>query len=292
LSDAGLPLSRRELLGGAVAAGLGAALTARVLGEVESAKPRIIDTNVGLMQWPFRRLPLDEPQRLVTRLRELGISQAWAGSFEALLHRDIAGVNQRLAAACQSIEELTPIGAVNLSLPDWEEDLRRCVEVHAMPGVRLHPGYHEYTLEDSRFVELLKRAADAKRFVQIAVAIEDVRTQHSLVRVADVDLKPLPLALEQVPGARIQLLNARLSSSLLKELAKTPNVLFDTARVEGTDGIATLLRSLAPHRVLFGSHAPFLIPEAALIRTSESDLTADELRGLLWETAEGVWTAQ
>lgn len=292
MSDDGLSLSRRELLGGAVAVGLGAALTAKAIGADDVVERRIIDTNVSLMQWPFRRLPLDESQRLVTKLQELGISHAWAGSFEALLHRDITGVNQRLAMACSKFEELTPIGVVNLSLPDWEEDLRRCAEVHDMRGVRLHPGYHEYTLADPRFVELLKRATDAKRFVQIAVAMEDARTQHSLVRVADVDLKPLPAALEQVPGARVQLLNARLQSSLLKELAQSPGVLFDTARVEGTGGIAALIRSLPPNRVLFGSHAPFLIPEAALIRASESDLTAAELRGLLWESAEGTWTAR
>src|SRR5207237_2062570 len=95
---------------------------------------RLIDTNVYLSRWPFRRLRGDETPELVAMLRSRGITQAWAGSFDALLHKDIAGVNARLAEDCARRGEglLLPFGAVHLSLPDWEEDLSRCHEVHRM----------------------------------------------------------------------------------------------------------------------------------------------------------------
>ena len=50
------------------------------------AAPFIVDTNVGLFQWPFRRLPLDRMEKLVSKLQSLGVAQAWAGSFEGILH--------------------------------------------------------------------------------------------------------------------------------------------------------------------------------------------------------------
>ena len=53
----------------------------------------IIDVNVNLSRWPTRRLPCDETPHLVARLRERGIAQAWAGSFDGLLYKDLAAVN-------------------------------------------------------------------------------------------------------------------------------------------------------------------------------------------------------
>jgi len=298
LNVSAMRFSRRELLCASVAtgvtAGTGAALAPRPgkAEEDDSRRPRIIDTNVSLFQWPFRRLPLDDADSLVAKLRSLGIEQAWASSFEGLLHRDIASVNRRLAEACRSRLELVPIGCINLELPDWESDLHRCFGEHGMPGVRLHPNYHGYKLDDPRFVRLIELATKAGRFVQLATVLEDTRTQHPLVRVADVDLTPLPRIISQVDGARVQLLNHRPSAATLKIFAKTDGLYFDTSRVESTDGVPQLVDQLSSGRVLYGSHAPLLIPEAALIRVNEAGLLDDAaLRGLLGENAEALMQA-
>ena len=131
----------------------------------------IIDTNAYLSRWPFRRLAGDETiGDFVARLRKHGVGQAWVGSFDAPLHRDIGGVNARLAADCKQHGAglLVPFGAVNPKLPDWQEDLRRCREQYRMSGIRLHPDYHGYTLADPAFGELLRLAAQAGMVVQLA----------------------------------------------------------------------------------------------------------------------------
>lgn len=287
MNEPNFNINRRDLLAAAVTASAATVLSSKsAFADSTSPQFKIIDTNISLFQWPFRRLPLDDTELLVNKLRSLGVAEAWAGSFEGILHRNIASVNQRLADACDSHAELVPIGSINPELPGWEDDLDQCVNKHNMPGIRLHPNYHGYTLDDPRFAELLKRATAAGVFVQIAASMEDTRTQHPKLQVTDVDLSPLPEVVKKIPRVTVQILNYKSRPPLLAKLAATPGIFFEISRVDGTDGIAKLLRTVSPQRVMVGTHAPFFIPESVLIRILESNLSEDDLRLLLSDNAK------
>ena len=254
----------------------------------------MIDTNVHLFRWPFRRLIGDDPAELVARLRQKGVTQAWAGSFEALLCRDVSGVNTRLAVACREHgpEFLVPFGVVNPKSPDWEEDLRRCHEVHRMPGIRLYPNYHGYTLADTAFAKLLSLAADRNVIVQIARSMEDVRTQFPLMVVQPVDPSPLLDLLPHVPHLRLMLLNkggwTDDANPGMAEIKKSENVYFDMAMNEGIGGLDRLIAETSPNRVVFGSHYPFFYFESALLKVREADLTSSQKAALMQENARGL----
>ncbi|MGE3316283.1 MAG: amidohydrolase family protein [Planctomycetaceae bacterium] len=249
----------------------------------------ITDVNVHLSRWPFRRLPEDSTPRLAERLRRNGVTQAWAGSFDALLHRDIATVNSRLTEECRgSGGLLLPFGTVNPILPDWKEDLRRCVEVHRMPGIRLYPNYHGYTLGDGIAAELLSLADERSLIVQIVAKMEDERTQHPLVRVPAVNLKSLVALVKSRPKLRVVVLNGLmpLQSQLVGELAAAGNVSFDIATLEGVGGITNLLKAAPLERILFGSHAPFFVWESAQLKLKESELGAHQSDAITHENAK------
>lgn len=242
----------------------------------------MIDTNVSLFRWPFRRLIGDDPTSLVARLRKKGVAQAWVASFEGLLCRDVAGVNIRLAETCRRHGQnfLVPFGCVNPKSPDWEEDLRRCHQVHHMPGIRLHPNYHGYKLDDPAFARLLGMAAKRGLLVQIALSMEDPRTQFPLMQVPPVDPAPLADLLPRFPKLRLVLLNAGYwggsGTPHVRKIREACNVWFDIAMNEGVGGLARLIARTSPSRVVFGSHYPFFSFESALLKVRSAGLPHDQ----------------
>jgi uncharacterized protein len=246
----------------------------------------IVDVNVSLSRWPARRVRGDEPGELSAMLRAGGVVEAWAGSFDGLLHKGQAAVNARLALDCREHSRgglrLVPFGSINPALPGWEEDLRRCDEEHGMPGVRLHPNYHGYALDHPVLAELLRLAGDRGLIVSMAMAMEDERMMPPLLRVPPVDPGPLAALVARVPGLRLVLLNALrgLRGRALLEVLGAGDVSVEVAMLEGVGGLGKLLDEVPLDRVLFGSHSPFFYFEAARLKLEESDLTTSQARAL------------
>ncbi len=272
-----------------------------VSSESSGNGPEIIDTNVNLLDWPFRKLKYGKTDVLVAKLRKHRVTQAWAGNFEALFYKDINGVNIRLAEECKKSGDglLLPFGTVNLAWPDWEEDLRRCHEVHHMPGVRIYPIYQTFDLDHPDFAKLVRQATDNGMIIQIVGDMEDIRHHHPIVEVREANMSPLVDIMKQVPAARIQLLywNHRVDGKLLEKLVKETRVCFDTSRVEGVGEVGHLIEgkswggnagpTIPADRFLFGSHAPYFPVETSIIKLFESPLTAEQITAIMNGNARG-----
>lgn len=289
-------LDRRDFLKTAVAATALAALDIEASAAVKSSvyPAGLIDVNVNLSRWPSRRVIGDDTTALVAQLRRQGVRQAWAGSFDGLLHKDIASVNARLTDECLRHGRglLLPFGSINPKLPDWKEDLRRCAEEHHMPGIRLHPNYHGYKLDDPNFARLLRLATELHLIVQLALVMEDERMMHPLLRVEAVDTAPLAGLVKQTPGLRLVLLNAlrTLRGQPLLDLIAAGEVYVEISMLEGVGGVANLLGQVPASRVLFGSHAPPFYFESALLKLKESALNDDQLRAMSRGNARALAT--
>jgi predicted TIM-barrel fold metal-dependent hydrolase len=257
-----------------------AAMTAASLPAKE-ARSGLIDCNIHLGPHPHRSLPEIDNDYLAAR----GVDEAWAGSFEALLHRDLAQVNARLARRCAATPRLRPAGCVNPVLPAWEDDLKRCAEVHGMRILRLYPNHHGYTLTDASFTRLLEAATEQKMLVQIVAQLEDQRTQTPLMQLPPVDLKPLAGILKPRPEARVMVLNAN-AAMINTALRGCPGAWLDIAMIEGVGGVENLLDLWPPDKLCFGSHAPFFYWEAAVLKLQESVLDEAVLQAVRRGNAE------
>ena len=235
----------------------------------------VIDCNLHLGAHPVRLLPEIDEAFLIKR----GITEAWAGSFEALLHRDMAAVNTRLVKRCTASRLLRAVGSVNPKLPAWEDDLKRCLEQHGMKVIRLYPNHHDYTLTNDLFLKLLEAATTHKLLVQIVAQMEDQRTQSPVMKLPPVDLKPLNAVMTKLPEARVMVLNAN-ASMITTALRGCTNVWIDIAMIEGVGGVENILKGWPLDKLCFGSHAPFFYWESAGLKMQESVLTDEQTHSI------------
>jgi predicted TIM-barrel fold metal-dependent hydrolase len=235
-----------------------------------------VDVNFATGKWPFRELPKLNSEAL----KQLGITRAITGSLEALLTRDVAAVNARLVAVCKaSGGVMLAAGTLNPRLPAWREDLRRCREEHGMKVIRLHPNYHGYQLDEPLFAEMLDAILEFGMAVQIVAQMEDHRTQHPLVQVAPVDLKPLHDLLQARPKARVMVLNTN-ATMITTALRGCVSLWIDCAMIEGVGGLENTLKIWPIEKLCLGTHAPFFYPESSLLKLVESDLSKTQMTSM------------
>lgn len=255
-------------------------------------------------------MPCDDINKLIEKLRAHSVTEAWTGHYDGLFHTNLTDVNNRLAAACTTEvplappapssnpkkklppehipPKLVPFGEINPLAPNWESELDRCANIHQMPGVRLHPNYHDYKLDHPNFATFLKAAAERKLIVQLTILMEDARMMHPLMRVVPVDITPLEKLVSQTPGLRLILLNALTSASRIEKLYRLTSagdVYVEIAMLETLAALETLVKDIPVKRILFGSHTPSFYFEATALKLQESTLPAAHLRAITRETA-------
>jgi len=260
----------------------------RIPAAESEPEPGLVDVNVSLHRWPLRRLAGDDPAALAAKLRAKGVTQAWVGSFDALLHKDLAAVNARLAQDCQWHGKglFLPFGSVNPTHPDWEEEFRRCVEVHRFRGLRLHPNYHGYRLDHPSVLSLLERAKHRRLVVQVALVMEDERMMHPQWRAEPVDVAPLLNYLREAQPTGLVFINAlRTLRGAVLDTVVAAGASVEIAMLEGVGGVANLLERIPKQRMLFGSHAPLFYFESAELKLRESELTSAQSQAIRFENA-------
>jgi predicted TIM-barrel fold metal-dependent hydrolase len=123
-------------------------------------------------------------------------------------------------------------------------------------------------------------AADRKIMVQIALSMEDPRTQFPLMPVPPADPTPLADLLPRLPQLNLVLLNAGYWGGArtpgVGAITKAGNAYFDIAMNEGVGGLERLIAETSPSRVVFGSHYPFFYFESALLKVRSAGLPRDQ----------------
>lgn len=240
----------------------------------------MIDANAYLGNWPFRKLKYSTHFAFLEKMDALGIEKAVVSPLENVFYKDQLAGNRHLHSEVNHHpDQFLPAYTINPTFPGWEEDLAICVEEFGMRVMRLHPNYHQFSLDSAEGKTVLDAARGHGFVVIITTGLEDTRHHHPLVKVPDVPGEQVAAAVSAHPDVRFLVAAANFSgiSAIWSQCAPAQNLHFEISRVQGPVGdIEKLCATIGADRVLLGTNLPLHVPEAATLAIEHAKITADE----------------
>jgi len=254
----------------------------------------IMDCNVLIGSWAYRRLPYGNAGSLLDALKRVGIGRAVAGSLDAVLYRNPAEGNETLFRAIERLRDFyTPAVTIDPTTFSWEQDLDTGLKA-GCAVVRTYPQYQNWRLEDARACEFFAACVEENLPVLLTVEMEDPRQRHPMDRPAGWMGGELRNLIEAVPGLEVIVANARVDRvrevSLTLGEADRNRVWYDTSAIWGphVDDLSACCREIGVSRFLFGSHAALKTPETAVTRVKLANLSGEERKRIFSENILNV----
>ncbi len=254
----------------------------------------IIDANVLVGNWPFRRLPHTDAAEIRKILKASGIAKAVVGSVEAVLLRNVQDGNEALYQAISKHRDFfIPAATINPSYAGWKKDYQQAIKEKAA-AIRLYPEYQGWNLLDPSSFELCLACSRDNLPVILTAEIEDVRQRHPLDKPVDWAAWQIRQVIKKIEGLRILIVNARADRvrevSLTLEEKRRKQVFFDTSGLWGplAAEISLCIRQVGISQFVFGTHAALKTPEASLTKLRLSEIPETEKRKIFEENIRAL----
>ena len=230
------------------------------------------------------------------------IPMHWSGTVnELLVHGTAAGISQfvvcsaavtpnrvrsvndyLIGAVAANADRFVGFGTMHAGFDEVEKELDRIKEA-GLKGVKLHPDFQHFCLDDEKAIAMFKAMAD--RNLPALIHTGDRRYPYSEpVRMARV--------LDQVPDLKVicaHLGGWSVWNEAWRELAGRPGVWVDTSSslyAIKPDEAADVIRHSGVDRVLFGTDYPMWNPTEEVQKLLNLPLTAQEQEMILHLNAE------
>lgn len=242
----------------------------------------IIDSNVLVGNWPFRKLPYTDASQVRQVLVTSGINHALAGSLDAILFRNVQDGNEILyKALAQHRDFFTPAATINPSYARWEKDYEQALQ-EKCAAIRIWPEYQGWSLLESCSLELCRACKEDRLPIILTAEIEDSRQRHFLDKPADSNSRDVRQLIEEMEGLRVLIVNARAEK--VREIALTlpeenrKQIFFDISGLWGAfvDDLDLCIEQVGISQFVFGSHAALKTPETAITKLNLSRIKKED----------------
>ena len=255
----------------------------------------MIDVNVFIGSYPWRRVPGTSPDAVLAAMDQVGVETAWVTHLPSLFWKDPAEGNDWLFELTGKQRRFRPVPVVHPGLPRWERDLAYAAAQGA-PAVRADPGFLGLAPAGAEMVRLIQAAGDIGIPLLAAVRLEDGRGRHPLDVAPELTPATVRTWVRQHPSARFVITHAEREFIEQVHFGATPDeaarIWWDVSWVWGPpeEHLAVLLATLGEARFLFGSGQPLRLAETPLARLDLLDLAPGARRAILADNAIALGT--
>ncbi|MBP1988592.1 amidohydrolase family protein [Paenibacillus eucommiae] len=243
----------------------------------------LIDMSVWTGQWPFTKQRFTQLVELRERLESLQVAKAFVAPTEAILEQDPSRANKELLAGVKD-DFFSPVPIVDLSYANWDENVARAADDARVQIVKLLPNYHMYEVHEKRFEPLVKLTGQHRLIISIQMRVEDMRGQHPLMLVKDIDIVQVVKMMAYFPEQRFIVSNLYIHE-VPEALLSLDNVWIDISSLEEPDTVKQLKQNKKFDKVLFATHSPFYIPEASFSKLKVTDATQEDVDAIAFGNA-------
>jgi predicted TIM-barrel fold metal-dependent hydrolase len=253
----------------------------------------MIDVNVFLGAYPWRRVPGTSPEVVLRRMDEVGVTTAWVTHLPSLFWKDPAEGNPWLYETAEREPRFRPVPVIHPGLPGWEDDLAEARRRGAV-AVRADPGPLGVAPTSPDLLRFLAASAAAGLPVQAAVRLEDGRGRHPLDVAPELAPWMVRAWVRSHPGLRLVITHAERSFIEEVHFGSTPDeagrIWWDISWVWGPpeDHLTHLLAVMGPARFLFGSGQPLRLAETPAARLDLLALDARAREAITQDNARAL----
>jgi predicted TIM-barrel fold metal-dependent hydrolase len=232
----------------------------------------LIDSNSYIGHWPFLQLKYNNFPALVERMNEFGTGISVVSSLNGIFYKNTQFANEELFDEVRSKksyqQRFIPFAVINPIYNGWREDFETSVTKLGMKGIRLHPIYHGYELDNPACIELVKMARDRGLPISLSLRMVDSRPSSWLDVEKEWSLASVMPIIRAVPDAKFMIVNLANSVVLDEKdtaLLKRSNIIMDTSGRNVLD-LGGLLKTYDKEKFCFGTHSPVLDYATGLLR--------------------------
>ncbi len=193
---------------------------------------------------------------LLRRLDAVGVDKAICWPMVSYT-REMASDNAAIAAGQRAHpDRIIPFGGVNprLGLPEALDELKRCIEVYGMRGIKLNGARDTYAIDDPALaIPLIERIADAGLALAFHCGANDFERTHPF-RIANISARfpELPILVVHMGGSGYP----SIHDAVIELAAKHPSWWLIDSEADYRK-IHKALQVLGAGRVCYGSDTPF-----------------------------------